>query len=87
MLSANHYPTLYMSVPALEHLQAEWEALQDKYDETDDDGQIRNVLQAGLDKLTTYYLKMESTDAYGIAMHKLFDFLTPYHSFNQSLQS
>ncbi|KIJ35444.1 hypothetical protein M422DRAFT_262406 [Sphaerobolus stellatus SS14] len=70
MLSGDRYPTLYKAIPALEHLQAEWETLQDKYEE---DHPVKVVLQAGLDKLGIYYLKMESTDAYAIVM-----ILTPY---------
>jgi hypothetical protein len=32
---------------------------------------IPDVLQAGLDKLAIYYLKMEASDAYGNAMSEL----------------
>jgi len=69
MLSGDRYPTLYKAIPALEHLQSEWEALQDNYNLEDP---MYNVLQAGLDKLAIYYLKMESTDAYGNAMSSYF---------------
>lgn len=67
MLSGDCYPTLYKAIPALEHLQSEWETIQDEYTETDP---LYSVLQAGLDKLGVYYLKMESSDAYGTAMSK-----------------
>jgi hypothetical protein len=65
LLSADTYPTLYKAIPALEYLQTEWEKLQQKYEM---EPGISEVLQAGLDKLAIYYLKMEASDAYGNAM-------------------
>jgi hypothetical protein len=59
------YPTLYKAIPALKYLQTEWEKLQQKYAR---EPGIPDVLQAGLDKLAMYYLKMEASDAYGNAM-------------------
>lgn len=74
LLSANSYSILYMAIPALEYLQTEWEKLQDKYTLVPG---IWPVLQAGLDKLAIYYLKMESLDAYAISMSVLFITISP----------
>ncbi|KIJ43629.1 hypothetical protein M422DRAFT_253220 [Sphaerobolus stellatus SS14] len=66
LLSADCYPTLHKAIPAMEYLQGEWEKLQDTYrfGENDD---VVPLIQAGFDKLSIYYLKMEDTDAYGNA--------------------
>jgi len=69
MLSGDRYLTLYKAIPALEHLQSEWEAPQDNYLCED---LMYHILQARLDKLAIYYLKMESTDAHGNAMNSHF---------------
>ncbi|KIJ35998.1 hypothetical protein M422DRAFT_261763 [Sphaerobolus stellatus SS14] len=65
MLSGDCYPTLYKAIPTLEHLQAECDTLQDKYEE---DYLVKAVLQTRSDKLGIYYLNMESMYAYAIAM-------------------
>ena len=76
MLSGDSYPMLYKAIPALEHLQSEWEALQGEYTEEDP---LYHVLKAELDKLGISYLKMESSDAYGTAMST---HLPQFHSWN-----
>ncbi|KZO91458.1 hypothetical protein CALVIDRAFT_489146, partial [Calocera viscosa TUFC12733] len=66
LLSADSHPTLHLAIPAIEYPMSEWEKLQDtKYAEDPD---LKAVLQAGIDKLSDYYLRMEKSDAYAIAM-------------------
>ncbi|KZT56097.1 hypothetical protein CALCODRAFT_424408, partial [Calocera cornea HHB12733] len=65
-LSADSHPTLHLAIPALEYPMSEWEQLEDGKYANDPD--MCAVLRAGIDKLGAYYLKMEKTDAYGIAM-------------------
>ncbi|KZT57280.1 hypothetical protein CALCODRAFT_434492, partial [Calocera cornea HHB12733] len=65
-LSADSHPTLFMAIPALEAPMAAWEKLQkEKYA---DDIVMQDVIEAGIRKMSEYYLKMEKSDAYGIAM-------------------
>ncbi|KZO92047.1 hypothetical protein CALVIDRAFT_456369, partial [Calocera viscosa TUFC12733] len=70
-LSADSHPTLYMAIPALESPMSTWEKLQKGKYATD--SSMLDVLEAGIKKMGEYYLKMEKSDAYVIAM-----ILTPY---------
>ncbi|KZT58534.1 hATC-domain-containing protein [Calocera cornea HHB12733] len=74
LLSADSHPTLYMAIPALESPMGAWEKLQSQ--QYANDPVMRKVLDAGLKKMGDYYLKMEKSDAYSIAM-----ILTPYRHY------
>ncbi|KZT58577.1 hypothetical protein CALCODRAFT_419604, partial [Calocera cornea HHB12733] len=66
LLSANSHPTLYMAIPALESPMGAWEKMQNQ--QYANDPVMRKVLDAGLKKMSDYYLKMEKSNAYAIAM-------------------
>ncbi|KZT55765.1 hypothetical protein CALCODRAFT_410032, partial [Calocera cornea HHB12733] len=71
LLSADRQPTLHLAIPAIEYPMDAWEKLEEgKYKA---DPEMCSVLKAGIAKLGIYYLEMEKTDAYAIAM-----ILTPY---------
>ncbi|KZT55964.1 hypothetical protein CALCODRAFT_436466, partial [Calocera cornea HHB12733] len=65
-LSADSYPTLFMAIPALEAPMAAWEKLQKTTYARDK--VMQEFIEAGIWMTSAYYLKMEKTDAYAIAM-------------------
>lgn len=82
LLSGDQHPTLHLAIPAIEYLLGEWESRQKKIErkarhlpveEKEKYFRYVGILEAGIEKLGAYYLKMESSDAYANAM-----ILTPY---------
>ncbi|KDQ05945.1 hypothetical protein BOTBODRAFT_122080, partial [Botryobasidium botryosum FD-172 SS1] len=75
LLSSDQYPTLQLAIPTMEFLLSEWENLRDARDPTDP---FHNALQAGINKLSSYYTRMDDSNAYAISMSKSIPKRTSY---------
>jgi hypothetical protein len=75
LLSGSSYPTLQFAIPAIKHLQSEWEAIQDRLRAVNSDDPVIAILGDGLEKLAAYYKKMEASEAYGNALSKCLSLL------------
>ena len=63
-MSSDSNPVLAGTIPAFEKFMTAWERLADKH------RRLKPWIEIGLDWATTYYSRMDRTNAYVIAMGK-----------------